>query len=121
MVGNGFNETSFTWIQGCTEWVEDHVKYGWWKPYYINFMFEPLPGSPSAVVAQMHKAIMKFYGRYCTRFVHNPCAASEIERLPLFWLFPDKPTWKRASKTSVHDVKFNDSGLHPDKRGFDDG
>lgn len=104
--------TNNAWIQGCTEWIEEHVKYGGWIPYYINFMFDPLPGSQSAVLASMKKGIVKFYGRFCTEFVHNPRAASEQERLPLFLLFPDKPVWKRNRAVSVSGVKFNAGGLH---------
>jgi len=97
-------------IEGCREWILDHVRYGQWLPYYINFMFEPLPGSPDHVVAQMHKAIFKFYGRFSTRFVRNPHASYAPEILPRLWLFPDKQ--KYGSSANITELKFNAGGIH---------
>lgn len=98
------------WIEGCKQWLDEHCTNAWYQPYYMNFMFEPLAGPPSAVIAQMHKAIIRFYKRFSTRFARNGLAASEREFLPLFWLFPDKP--KRNGSVYIHDVTFNDNGTH---------
>jgi hypothetical protein len=104
-------EQANTWTSSCTQWIEDHVRYGEWKAYYVNFMFEPLPGSSSAVVQQMRRAIVKFYGRFSSRFVHNQHSQAEQDRLPRFWLYPDRPGLKR-SKLPLREVKSNDGGLH---------
>jgi hypothetical protein len=98
------------WIVG-SNWVWNHWAKGW-KPYYINFMFEPLPGSAEAVLQQMERAICKgFYSRFCTEFAHHPGRPSQLWKLPRLWLFPDRPVAKRE-KISIRDVQFNDNGLH---------
>jgi hypothetical protein len=107
-----FEDTSFPWIQGCTEWIEEHRRDGCWKIFYVNFMFDALSGSPQAVMAQMRKGIVKFYGRFCRRFVHHPKAESEQARMPRFFLFPDKPVWKKHSKACISELKMNDGGSH---------
>jgi hypothetical protein len=99
------------WIKGCASWIWEYWARGW-KPYYINFMFQPLPGNVESVVQQMHRAICKgFYSRFCTEFSHHPSKPSQQGRLPMLWLFPDRPVWKHE-KISIRDVKFNDNGLH---------
>lgn len=107
-------DTSFTWIQGCSEWIEEHRRYAPWKVYYVNFMFDALPGSEQQITGQMHKAIRKFYGRFSGQFVHNQRAANEQERMPRFFLFPDKPVWKKYSRACISELKINDGGIHYD-------
>ena len=97
------------WIKGCTEWMCKWVFKGW-KLYYLNFMFEPLRGPPSAIIPQMRRGIYKFYGRFCTEFVHDGRANSEQERMPQLWLFPDLPGPKNE-KHSLREVTIN-GGLH---------
>ena len=99
------------WIPGCAEWVWDYWSRGW-KPYYVNIMFEPLPGNVEAVLQQMKRAICKvFYSRFCTEFAHHPGRPSQLWKLPRLWLFPDRPVPKKE-KISLRDVQFNDNGLH---------
>jgi hypothetical protein len=97
------------WIKACTQWIYKLVLSGW-KLYYVNFMFEPLRGPPSAIIPQMRRGIHKFYGRFCTEFVHDGRAKSEQEHLPRFWLFPDLPGPKHE-KNSLREVTIN-GGLH---------
>jgi hypothetical protein len=97
------------WIKGCTQWMYEWVFKGW-KLYYINFMFEPLHVPTAELVPKMRKGIIKFYGRFCTGFVHNGRAKSEQERMPQLWLFPDLPVRKNKG-TSLRDVTIN-GGLH---------
>jgi len=97
------------WIKGCAEWMYKLVLTGW-KLYYVNFMFEPLRGPPSAIIPKMRRGIYKFYGRFCTEFIHDGRAESEKKRMPRFWLFPDLPAPKNE-KNSLREVTIN-GGLH---------
>ena len=102
-------ESADVWIKGCTEWMYEWVLKGW-KLYYVNFMFELLRGPPSAQIPQMRRGIHKFYGRFCTEFVHDGRAKSEQERMPQLWLFPDLPIHKNK-RDSLRDVTIN-GGFH---------
>jgi len=97
------------WIKGCTEWIYKLVLTDW-KLYYVNIMFEPLRGPPSAIIPKMRRGIYKFYGRFCTEFVHDGRAKSEKKRMPRFWLFPDLPV-RKNEKNSLREVTIN-GGLH---------
>jgi hypothetical protein len=97
------------WIKGCAQWIYDLVFKGW-KLYYVNFMFEPLRGPPSAIIPQMRRGIHKFYGRFCTEFIHNGRAKTEQERMPQLWLFPDLPVHKNKG-SSLRKVTIN-GGIH---------
>jgi hypothetical protein len=97
------------WIKGCTQWIYDLVFKGL-KSYYVNFMFEPLHVPTAELVPQMRRGIHKFYGRFCTEFIHNGRAKSEQERMPKFWLFPDLPVHKNNGN-SLREVTIN-GGLH---------
>lgn len=108
--GGGYTVANSVWIPGCKEWIEKHASTDWWIPYYVNFMFEPLPGPEKVVLAQMRRGIEKFYGQFSTRFDRTPRA--KISLIPQFLLFPDKPAWKRERKTGLRDVLINAGGLH---------
>ena len=97
------------WIIGSTQWMQTLVSRGW-ELYYVNFMFEPLRGPPATLAPKMRRAIHKFYGRFCTEFVHDGRANSQQERMPRLWLFPDLPVFK-TQKVSIRDVTIN-GGLH---------
>ncbi|MBX9775832.1 MAG: hypothetical protein K2Y71_15750 [Xanthobacteraceae bacterium] len=104
-------EVEQVWIQGCAQLIREYKERGW-SAYYINFMFEPILGSPSAVVEDMKKAIHKeFYTPFMMRFVRDPHRQREQERMPRLLLYPDKPVAKRV-KASIHEVRFNGGGLH---------
>ncbi len=102
-------EPAVIWIKGCTEWMYEWVLKGW-KLYYVNFMFEPLHVPAAELVPKMRKGIHKFYGRFCTEFMHDGRAKSEQKRLPKLWLFPDLPVFKYEKK-SLREVTIN-GGLH---------
>lgn len=108
---NGYTVASSVWTPGCQEWIETHASTGWWTPFYINFMFERLPGSEEAVLGQMRRAIEKFYGRFSTRFDRTPRAEGSQRHIPRLLLFPDKPVPKRE-KASIREVSINAGGLH---------
>jgi hypothetical protein len=99
------------WSKGCEEFIADGVRKGW-EPYYVNFIFEAFRGTPSGIMAQMHKWVCNdFYRRFCLEFVHHPRARGEQARMPSLWLFPDKPVFK-GKKTSLREITINAGGLH---------
>ena len=100
------------WIRGFADWMWEWGLQGW-KPYYVNFMFEPLAGSGDAVVQQMRRAIEKgFYSEFCKRFASHPTKPSQQMKLPKFWLYHDRPVYKRSRKTTIREMQFNDEGGH---------
>ncbi|WP_155809773.1 hypothetical protein [Bradyrhizobium sp. URHA0013] len=108
---SGYTVANSVLIPGLNEWILDHASTDWWSPFYINFMFERLPGSEEAVLAQMRKAIEKYYGRSSTRFDRAPRSAHSQSRIPRLLLFPDKPVAKREM-ASLREVSMNAGGLH---------
>lgn len=108
---DGYTVANSVWIPGLKDWILDHDFADWWRPYYINFMFEAIPGPEKVVLARMERALEKFYGRFSTRFDRTPRAIKSQLNIPHFVLVPDKPTWKRE-KTSLRDVSINAGGLH---------
>jgi hypothetical protein len=102
-------DTADIWIKGTTQMMNEWVSKGW-RLYYVNFMFEPFRGPPTGIVPYMWKGMRKFYGRFCTEFMHDGRAKSEQKRLPKLWLFPDLPVFK-YEKTSLREVNIN-GGLH---------
>jgi hypothetical protein len=104
---------SSNWINGCTQWITDHVLEGW-NPYYINIMFHPLPGSLPTLISTMHHGIRKgFYSQFCTRFARDPRSKSGQQQIPRLWLIPDRPVSKRNGKKHGCDfLTRNDNGLH---------
>lgn len=102
-------DTADIWIKGTTQWMYEWMSSGW-RLYYINFMFEPFRGPRAGIVPYMWKGIRKFYGQFCTEFVHDGRAKSEQKRMPKLWLFPDLPV-NRYEKKSWREVTIN-GGLH---------
>jgi hypothetical protein len=106
------DQTDNPWIKGCADWVWKQRLNGW-GAYYLNIMFQPYPGKPQAGRDQMKRAICKgFYSRYCTEFAHHPTRPSQQNKLPILWLFPDRPIGNRKHKTSILELQFNDNGVH---------
>lgn len=110
---NKSNTVSSSWIDGCTQWMDDHVEEGW-DPYYINFMFHPLPGSLPTLISTMHRGIKKgFYSQFCTRFARDPRSVSGQQQIPRLWLVPDRPGPRRnRKKYGCNFLTRNDNGLH---------
>ena len=96
-------------IIGYTELIQQRVQDGW-RPYLITFMFNQLPGSPSAVVKQMHGEVERVYATFVTRVVRKPRSPQSADRLPVLIGFADLPVAKRERK-QLREVALND-GLH---------
>ena len=103
-------DPALPWIQGCTEWMENGVRDGG-KLYYVNIMFEPMRVPRAELMPLMRKAIDKFYGRFCTKFVRNGRSKTHQHELPRLWLFPDLPYFK-PDKEFVGENTINGDGLH---------
>src|SRR4051794_28975955 len=97
------------WMHACSQWIESETDSGS-EAYYINVMFSRLNGNKKAIMLQMQSAIIKFYGRFCTRFCRHPTAASEQKRLPGMWLIPDRPVFKYDNQPRK--LTINAEGLH---------
>jgi hypothetical protein len=96
-------------IQAHGDWLQQWLNQGW-DGYLFTFMFNQLPGSPRAIVHQMHQQIERWYGRLATRTVRKPRSPVWAPLLPKGIFIPDLPVPKR-SKLGIRDVSIND-GLH---------
>jgi hypothetical protein len=96
-------------IGGYTELIEQRVQHGY-RPYLITFMFNQLPGSPSAVIKQMQDEVERVYATLVTRVVRKPRSPQSADRLPVFVGFADLPVAKREKK-QLQEVALN-GGLH---------
>ncbi len=90
-------------------YIEARVSRGW-QPYLLTFMFEPLPGSQSAKMAQMTRHLEAAYSVFVTRVVRKPKTAAARGVAPIWLCSPDRPVYKRE-KQSLRDILVND-GLH---------
>jgi hypothetical protein len=96
-------------IIGYTELIKQRVQDGW-RPYLITFMFNQLPGSPSAVIKQMQDEVDRVYATFVTRVVRKPRSPQSADRLPVFVGYADLPVPKREKK-ELRSITLND-GLH---------
>lgn len=104
-------DNSDVWIKGIEQWIRDGVTNGY-EPFYVNFMFKPLYGSPKAIMAQMHDALENdFYSKYCTCFHRDPLSPKAQQYLPRLILIPDGPVPKDEKQT-LRSLVFNDGGKH---------
>jgi hypothetical protein len=68
-----------------------------YEVFYINFMFDQLPGPREAVLHQMRQRIHRgFYSELCRVSAHHPRSPAERHRLAEVMLFPDLPAYKRT-------------------------
>jgi hypothetical protein len=109
-LGNEAQRIGNAWTEGLETWV-----YEWtcqfWRPYYINIMFQRLHGRHDQILAQMRRVIeCRFYARLVTEFSRRPRAVSQRSRIPKFQLFPDLSVWKKK-KVSLGRAIINET-LH---------
>ena len=96
-------------IQAYSTWVANLTAQGW-DAYLATLMFDDLPGSMQAQIAQMHHAAMGVFSRLATRMVRKPRSADWAPLLPRAVFAPDLPVPKRRA-TLVCEPPAND-GLH---------
>jgi hypothetical protein len=81
-----------------------------WQPYFVNFMFEQIPGRKSTKLKIMEDEVVRVYSTLVTHVVRKPHAPSWNAYTPLFIGCPDAPVAKRE-KDLVRNVTVND-GWH---------
>lgn len=96
-------------LDGYGQWVRGRVDSGF-KPYLMTFMFNPLPGSPSAKRDLMLAEISRTYDKIRTRWFHRCPRKLPLQFHPMWIAAPDLPVLK-SDKDSYRDVAVND-GLH---------
>ena len=92
------------------DYIEAYIAEGW-SPFLLTFIFEPLPGSQAARMAQMARYLEKAYALFVMRVVRKPKTAQSRGVAPIWLCYPDLPVYKRTKKYSLLDVVPND-GLH---------
>ena len=103
----------YSWVKGCVEWMEELDAFGW-RPYYVNIMFRPLPGSVQSVISQMHTKITEGFYEPFAEWVEKKSAISGGSRhyLPKLMLFPDKPVCKKRKEVRDRSFGGNHDGFH---------
>jgi hypothetical protein len=88
--------------KALAEWMETGIREGY-EVFYINFMFDQLPGPRDAVLQQMRKRIHDgFYSELCRFSAHHPKSPGERHRLAEIMLFPDLPTCKTTGGSLLY-------------------
>lgn len=107
---NVSNTDVFSLIFGYEDWANEELKLGR-QVFYMNFMFNPIPGATDRMLSTMHRAIERdFYDELCRRTCRRPTAVGAKPYLPKLIAFPDRPAWKRGAHLAPH-VTVND-GFH---------
>jgi hypothetical protein len=97
-------------IEGYADWIAEQQRFGG-KVYLTSVMFNWLPGSAEAILAQMRRTIEnRLYPTLCHAVDRHGNRPGRFTRLPKLSLFPDLPCHKHE-KQSLRDVKIN-GGLH---------
>lgn len=81
-----------------------------WQPYFVNFMFNQIPGRKRTKIKVMTDEVMRVYSTLVTHVVRKPQSPSHLQKLPLFIGCPDAPVAK-GEKELVRNVIVND-GWH---------
>jgi len=91
------------------EMIKQYSDYNW-RPYFINFMFNHIPGRKSVKLKVMTDEVVRVYSTLATHVVRKPRSASHREWLPIFLGCPDAPVPKR-NKELMRNIRVND-GWH---------
>src|SRR4051794_36538642 len=79
--------------------------------YFINFMFNPLPGRTQSKIEQMKQEVSRVYDILTRHIVRKPKSENWAHLRPIFIGCPDLPVAKRHRSERLKDVKINE-GLH---------
>jgi len=97
-------------VAGYSEMIREHIDLGW-DAYYINFMFNHIPGSRGARMDIMTGEVTRVHYILTRHIVRRP-QAKEWRRLrPIFIGCHDLPVWKHDKELEVQTLIVND-GLH---------
>jgi len=81
------------------------------KGYFVNFMFNQLPGGREAKLQQMRRQIERFHGLLTRHIVRKPESKNWRRLRPVLIVAPDLPVPKRE-KTSLKRLGGANDGLH---------
>jgi hypothetical protein len=79
--------------------------------YFVNFMFNPLPGRTEAKMEQMRQEVTRVHDILTRHIVRKPKSESWEHLRPIFIGCPDYPVVKNGRTERLKNVKIND-GLH---------
>jgi hypothetical protein len=96
-------------IAGYSEIIKEHVQWGW-KPNYINFMFNHIPGNSFTKMEVMTAEVSRVHDILTRHIVKRPKAANWCHLRPIFIGSHDLHVWKHE-KELVRNLVVND-GLH---------
>ena len=94
---------------GYAEIIKEHVQWGW-KPNYINFMFNNIPGGVPEKMDVMTREVTRVHDILTRHIVRRRKAENWSHLRPIFIGCHDLPVWKHE-KELVRNLVVND-GLH---------
>ena len=101
--------TRLSFIHGCDQMVHERISQHW-QPYFVNFMFNHIPGKHSTKKKIMADAVFRVYETLITNVVRKPKSPSWKQYCPFFIGCPDLPVAK-SEKDLARNLNVND-GLH---------
>ena len=96
-------------IAGYSKIIMEHVAQGW-KPNYIAFMFNHIPGNAGNKMDVMKAEVTRVHDILTRHIVRKPESENWCHLRPKFIGCPDLPVWKHE-KELVRNLVVND-GLH---------
>src|ERR1700685_522208 len=96
-------------IAAYDEMIQQRIDKGW-QPYFLNFMFNRIPGKPVTKKHIMEGEVERVHSTLVTFVVRKPHSPSWIQYVPIFVGCPDLPVAK-WEKELVRNVVVND-GWH---------
>ena len=89
--------------------IREYIDLGW-DPYFINFMFNHIPGDRQAKMDVMIQEVTRVHHIFTRHIVRRPEATAWRHLRPMFMGCHDLPVWKHAKEIGRGSV-VND-GLH---------
>jgi hypothetical protein len=102
-------QTRLNSIQGFDQMVHERIALHW-QPYFLNFMFNQIPGKHSTKKQIMADEVCRVYETLITNIVRKPTSPSWKQYCPIFIGCPDLPVAK-SDRELVRNLNVND-GLH---------
>jgi len=100
-------ETRKLIIDGYAEMIKKHVDDGW-KPNYVNFMFNHIPGCAVTKMDAMSAEVNRVHNILTRNIVKRPKAKLWCHLRPIFIGCHDLPVWKQIWRGR----KALDHGFH---------
>jgi hypothetical protein len=97
------------YILGFEQMIHERIAERW-QPYFVNFMFNNIPGKQSKKKLIMTDEVFRVYNSLLTNVIRKPKSPSWREYCPLFVGCPDLPVAK-SDKDLVRNLNLNE-GLH---------